>query len=82
MTGLKKCFRFLICVRDDRISKCKLEQFEKLLRLRDYSQLLAGIETVVLPILSQNTDNSFWIEELVWSELGDFVRELLEKEKL
>lgn len=69
-------------VRDDRISKCKLEQFEKLLRLRDYSQLLAGIETVVLPILSQNTDNSFWIEELVWSELGDFVRELLEKEKL
>jgi hypothetical protein len=63
-------------------SKCKLEQFEKLLRLRDYSQLLAGIETVVLPILSQNTDNSFWIEELVWSELGDFVRELLEKEKL
>ena len=69
-------------VRDDRISKCKLEQFEKLLRLRDYSQLLAGVETVVLPILSQNTDNSFWIEELVWSELGDFVRELLEKEKL
>ena len=69
-------------VRDDRISKCKLEQFEKLLRLRDYSQLLAGIETVVLPILFQNTDNSFWIEELVWSELGDFVRELLEKEKL
>lgn len=69
-------------MRDDRISKCKLEQFEKLLRLRDYSQLLAGIETVVLPILSQNTDNSFWIEELVWSELGDFVRELLEKEKL
>ena len=68
-------------VRDDRISKCKLEQFEKLLRLRDYSQLLAGIETVVLPILSQNTDNSFWIEELVWSELGDFVRELLEKAK-
>ena len=59
-----------------------MEQFEKLLRLRDYSQLLAGIEKVLLPILSQNTDNEFWIEELVWSELGDFVRELLEKENL
>ena len=79
---LDLCTKVYMPVRDDRISKCKLEQFEKLLRLRDYSQLLAGIETVVLPILSQNTDNSFWIEELVWSELGDFVRELLEKEKL
>lgn len=45
-------------------------------------QLLAGIEKVLLPILSQNTDNEFRIEELVWSELGDFVRELLETENL
>ena len=79
---LDLCTKVYMPVRDDRISKCKLEQFEKLLRLRDYSQLLAGIETVVLPILFQNTDNSFWIEELVWSELGDFVRELLETENL
>ena len=79
---LDLCTRVYVPVRDDRISKCKMEQFEKLLRLRDYSQLLAGIEKVLLPILSQNTDNEFRVEELVWSELGDFVRELLEKENL
>ena len=79
---LDLCTRVYVPVRDDRISKCKMEQFEKLLRLRDYSQLLAGIEKVLLPILSQNADNEFRIEELVWSELGDFVRELLEKENL
>lgn len=79
---LDLCTRVYVPVRDDHISKCKMEQFEKLLRLRDYSQLLAGIEKVLLPILSQNTDNEFRIEELVWSELGDFVRELLETENL
>ena len=79
---LDLCTRVYVPVRDDRISKCIMEQFEKLLRLRDYSQLLAGIEKVLLPILSQNADNEFRIEELVWSELGDFVRELLEKENL
>ena len=79
---LDLCTRVYVPVRDDRISKCKMEQFEKLLRLRDYSQLLAGIEKVLIPILSQNADNEFRIEELVWSELGDFVRELLEKENL
>ena len=35
----------------------------------------------MLPILSQNTDNEFRIEELVWSELGDYIRELLRKER-
>ena len=79
---LDLCTRVYVPVRDDRISKCKMEQFEKLLRLRDYSQLLAGTEKVLLPILSQHADNEFRIEELVWSELGDFVRELLEKENL
>ena len=79
---LDMCTKVYTPVRTDRISKCKLEQFEKLLRMRDYPQILSRIEKVVLPILSQNTDITFRVEELVWSELGDFVRELLEKEKL
>lgn len=67
-------------VRSDVISAAKVSQFENLLTVWGYQSLLSGIHKIKLPFHTTNRTGQAYFEELVWSELGDFVRELLRKE--
>lgn len=76
---LDLCRTVYMPVRSDRMSVCKIAQFEKLLQMLDYSQVLAKTVKMKLPFYSGVQRGAFQPEQLVWSELGDYVREMIQK---
>ena len=68
-------------VLSDQISVAKIAQFENLLRIWDYPQVLTKTVKIRAPFHGGNTAPENYIEGLVWSELGDYVREILQKGK-
>ena len=76
---LDMCRTVYMPVRSDKISVCKILQFEKLLQLLDYSQILSKTVKMKLPFYSGIQQGDFRAEQLVWSELGDYVREMVRK---
>lgn len=77
---LDACTRIYVPVRGDAVSTAKLEQFENLLQMWDYGGVLKKIQKIRPPFYSTNRTGRNYVEELVWSELGDFVRQLQRKE--
>lgn len=67
-------------VRNDPFSTAKIHQFETLLRVWDYTGVLEKIRKIKLPFHSTSRTGPGYFEDLVWSELGDTVRQLLRKE--
>lgn len=74
------CHRIYMPVRSDAVSVAKLTQFENLLRIWDCQSILDKIQRIKLPYHSTSRSGKGYIEDLVWSELGDYVRQLLRKE--
>lgn len=79
---LDLCRTIFVPVRSDRISMCKIAQFENLLRVLDYPQVLTRTVKLNLPFYSSIQKGVFYPEQLVWSELGEYVREVIRKEGL
>ena len=76
-----------ICVRkiympvlSDAVSQCKIAQFENLVRIWDYPQILEKTEKINPPFHMATCLSPAYVEQLMWSELGDYVRNLLRKE--
>lgn len=78
---LDKCRRIYMPVLNDELSAYKLQQFENLLCAWDFSQILSKTEKLHLPFHGGKAPSENYVEQLPWSELGDWVRELLRKEK-
>lgn len=78
---LDQCSRIYMPVLNDVMSVCKITQFENLLRIWDYPQVLAKTAKVRLPFHIGVSAPELYVEQLVWSELGDYVKELLRKGK-
>ena len=78
---LDRCSRIYMPVLSDHISVAKIAQFENLLRIWDYPQVLTKTVKIRAPFHGGNTAPENYIEGLVWSELGDYVREILRKER-
>ena len=81
-------FKFWICAGkficqclSDPVSISKISQFENLVRIWDYPQILTRTVKVRPPFHGGNVAPENYIEGLLWSELGDYVREILRKEK-
>ncbi len=79
---LDLCGKIFMPVRSDRMSQCKVAQFEKLLQILDYSQVLASTVRMKLPFYGKAQSGAFYPEQLMWSGLGDYVRELIRKEQI
>ncbi|EJW99035.1 hypothetical protein EVA_12858, partial [gut metagenome] len=86
--GIEELFQLLdLCkciympVLSDVMSSCKVAQFENLLRIWDYPQVLAKTVKVKLPYHTATASPEVYVEQLMWSELGDYVRNLLRKER-
>jgi cellulose biosynthesis protein BcsQ len=77
---LKLCGRIYMPVREDGLSLAKLEQFEKILRQKNSGALLEKIRKLKLPFHSSFGGKKDYVEQLVWGELGDYVRKLIREE--
>ena len=78
---LDMCKRIYMPVLTDPVSVSKISQFENLVRIWDYPQILARTTKMHLPFHGGNAAPETYIEGLLWSELGDYVREILRKER-
>ena len=78
---LEKCQRIYMPVLSDTVSTCKIAQFENLLRIWDLSRILGKITKVKPPFHMEAALAETYVEQLPWSELGDYVREILRKER-
>ena len=78
---LELCNRIYMPVLNDTMSACKITQFENLLRIWNKEKILEKTEKVHLPFHMDNISSETYVEQLVWSELGDYIRSLLRKER-
>ncbi|MDO5425798.1 MAG: hypothetical protein Q4F41_18985 [Eubacteriales bacterium] len=78
---LRQCSRIYMPVREDGISLAKLEQYEKVLTMRNYTDVIEKTRKLKLPFHSSFGPRENYIEQLVWGELGDYVRKLIREEE-
>ncbi len=78
---LDQCKRVYMPVLSDVVSVSKIAQFENLMRIWDYPDVLARTEKMKLPYHTGPADSAGYVEQLPWGELGDYVRALLRKEE-
>ena len=78
---LEMCRKIYMPVLNDTLSVCKVTQFENLLRIWNKEKILEKTEKVHLPFHMDRITSDAYVEQLVWSELGDYIRELLRKER-
>ena len=77
---LDLCKRIYMPVLADTVSQCKIAQFENLVRIWDFPQILEKTVKISPPFHMISAPSASCIEQMVWSELGDYVREVLRKE--
>lgn len=77
---LRLCGRIYMPVREDEISRAKLLQYEQVLELNSYTDVLEKTRKLKLPYHSSFGHGETYAEQLVWSELGDYVKKLIREE--
>lgn len=77
---LDLCEKIYMPVLKDAVSVCKMTQFENLLRIWNKDKILEKTEKLHLPFYMDSISSESYVEQLVWSELGDYIRKLLRKE--
>lgn len=77
---LDLCEKIYMPVLKDAVSVCKMTQFENLLRIWNKDKILEKIEKLHLPFYMDSISSESYVEQLVWGELGDYIRKLLRKE--
>jgi len=78
---LGECDKVYMPIRNDVISTAKIQHFEHLLHTWDYDRVVEKIQKVKLPYHHTLKQGAAYFDELLWSELGDYVREMIRKEK-
>ena len=74
---LKLCDIIYMPVKEDGVSSAKLEEFEEYLELSHQEKLKEQIQKVKLPYHNSFGRRDTYMEQLLWGELGDYVRKLL-----
>jgi len=74
---LECCDVIYMPVKEDGISSAKLEEFEEYLETCGHQALRERIRRVKLPYHSSFGRRDAYMEQLLWGELGDYVRQLL-----
>lgn len=78
---LEQCNKIYMPVRNDPMSQAKISQFENLMRVWGKIAALNRIQKIKLPYHRTIHKGSGYLDDLIWSELGDFVRELIRQER-
>lgn len=74
---LERCDIIYMPVKEDGVSSAKLEEFEEYLDVTHREDLRERIIRVKLPYHSSFGRKDTYMEQLLWGELGDYVRKLL-----
>lgn len=74
---LECCDVIYMPVKEDGVSSAKLEEFEDYLDSSGHQALRERIKRVKLPYHSSFGRRDAYMEQLLWGELGDYVRQLL-----
>jgi cellulose biosynthesis protein BcsQ len=78
---LRLCDRIYMPVWDDLISQAKLAQYEKLLYMLEMKDVVEKTTKLRLPMQALQKEGTSVIQQLVWGEMGNFVRKLLWEER-
>lgn len=79
-TLLNRCNLVYMPVRNDVMSQAKIRQFEELMKAWDYGGLLKRLRKIQLPYYRTQKKGKDYFDDLVWSQLGDYVRNLMRKD--
>lgn len=74
---MKLCSVIYMPVKEDSVSLAKLEEFERYLDVSGNGALREKIKKLKLPYHSSFGRRENYLEQLLWGELGDYVRQLL-----
>lgn len=74
---LCECSQIYVPIREDYLSNAKIDQFESLLNKAGYDELISNMKKIKLPYHNSFGSRECYAEQLVWSELGDYVRGLI-----
>ena len=74
---LEKCGMIYMPIRDDVLSQAKLQQYKRLLEVKELTEIMEKTRQIKLPFHSSFGSGEQYLEQLLWGELGDYVRELL-----
>ena len=77
---LTLCSRIYMPVREDGVSIAKLEQYEKVLKRKNAQDILKKTRKMKLPFHMSFGSKKNYVEQLIWGELGDYVRQLMREE--
>lgn len=78
---LNICDRIYMPVLEDTFSEAKIHHFEKLIQVLEYPELTGKIRKIHPPAQSLSRERQDITQQLVWGEMGNFVRMLLWEEE-
>lgn len=78
---LMQCSKVYMPIKEDVISSAKIGQYEKLLTMSGYEKLIEKTKKIKLPFHNNFNNKEYYVNQLIWGELGDFIRELIRKEE-
>ena len=76
---LKSCDRIYMPIQEDVISQAKIAQYEKLIQMLDLQEIFDRTQKLKLPVQSLQREGNL-TQQLVWGEMGNYVRRLLWEE--
>lgn len=74
------CHKIYMPVRDDPVSAGKMESFEGWIKMKNQTELLGRVEKLKLPFYRVFGGGEMYLEQMLWGELGDYVRTLVKGE--
>lgn len=78
---LDRCDRIYMPVREDFFSEAKVQQFEKLMEVLGRKDILRKIRKIHPPAQTLTREGQDLIQQMVWGEMGNFIRMLLWQEE-
>lgn len=77
---LRLCTRIFMPVREDCVSAAKINQYEKNLKQQNALEVLDKTRKLKLPFRGSLGTGKSHAEQLIWGELGDYVRRIVREE--
>lgn len=74
---LDLCDMIYVPIKEDGVSAAKLEEWHQYLEISGRERLWERMKRVKLPAPGSRAPTDSWLEQLLWGELGDFVRCML-----
>lgn len=74
---LDSCDTIYMTLDNDRISMCKVNEFEQFLLKTEREEIINRTIKVMPPQIQKNTWNENYLEQLLWGEMGDFIRKII-----